>query len=112
MRMSGRTLVAFQEAKPTVALARFGSFAFSIDTGTPNTAAISSTICSRPIMSFGENDRGLMSMSAVAVRNRPVRRVPRSFESICASSRSISSGDASPLIVSSQSGRALFANQW
>ena len=78
LRRSGRIVVCFHDAKPTVALARFGSFALSIDTGTPNTAAISSTICSRPARSFGGNESGLRSMSAVVVRKRPVRFEPRS----------------------------------
>ena len=92
-------MFCFQAAKPTDALARFGSFAFSIETGTPNTAAISSTISVRPARSFGGKPIGLRSMSADIVRKRPVRFVPRSFSSICTSSRSISAGSATPLKV-------------
>ena len=96
----GRIVVSFQVAKPTVALARFGSFARSIDTGTPNTAAISSTISSRPCKSFGGNWSGLRSTCPVIARKRPVLFVPRSFVSTCAVKRSSSSSLALPCVTS------------
>ena len=88
------------DAKPTCADARFGSFAFSIETGTPNTAAISSMISVRPARSFGGKPIGLRSTSDDIVRKRPVRFLPRNFSSIWTSSRSISFGSATPLNVS------------
>ena len=101
-------VVSRHEEKPVFALARFGSFAFSIETGTPKTAAISSMISSRPPRSFGGNESGLMSISAVATMKRPALREPSSLAESAASNARMSASLAPPLMDTNESGRALF----
>ena len=97
MRSSGAIVPSRHCANPVVADARFGSLVFNIDTGTPKIAAISSTISSRPVRSFGGNDIGCNVRSALVKINLPTLSVPRSVSLIATSRRSSSSSLGSPL---------------